>query len=423
MKNRKQSGQQVLAPGLTFPNGEKAASAPGKAVPAKRGAPDHPGPADKNGKALRLSVPDFSDLLRKPVCLEVDFPIAQINALSDLEGNAGKPIYQMSKWWARRRSSVFRAMLIAAATEAPDDAGEAAKLVWDQYYCNHQQTASFKKLKVLDCFMGGGTTLVEGSRLGMRMTGNDLNPVAWFVVKNELARSDPEQVKALFAEMEKQVGPQVQPFYTTTCPRGHKGRWIDERSGEETSLDPLDLSPAERMHYRWEGPEVIYTFWAKHGPCPARGCGHRTPIFKSLLIAEKKLSVQCMAIVCPHCGLSYDADLGETRMAPGAERVTTTDEPLFTELSQPVARLFKQYDQGSDQDSKKRIEALLKLLPDDPGLCCPGCGRFTGQRLLALVQGHHVTGRAAERKKKAFGIKKKAVQMYLLIHPDWLKGA
>ena len=24
-----------------------------------------------------------------------------------IEGNAGKPIYQMSKWWARRRSSVF----------------------------------------------------------------------------------------------------------------------------------------------------------------------------------------------------------------------------------------------------------------------------------------------------------------------------
>jgi len=54
------------------------------------------------GKAIRLPVPDFSDPYRPPVCLEVDFPIASINALSNLEGNAGKPIYQMSKWWARR---------------------------------------------------------------------------------------------------------------------------------------------------------------------------------------------------------------------------------------------------------------------------------------------------------------------------------
>jgi hypothetical protein len=130
---------------------------------------------EKLGKAIRLPVPDFADPVRKPSCLEVDFPIAQVNALSDLEGNAGKPIYQMSKWWARRRSSVFRSMLIAAATEAPEDSSEAAKLVWEHYYCNHQKAGSFKKLKVLDCFMGGGTTLVEGSRLGMQMTGVDLN--------------------------------------------------------------------------------------------------------------------------------------------------------------------------------------------------------------------------------------------------------
>jgi putative DNA methylase len=40
-------------------------------------------------------------------CLEVDFPILPVNQVAIIEGNAGKPIYQMSKWWARRRSSVF----------------------------------------------------------------------------------------------------------------------------------------------------------------------------------------------------------------------------------------------------------------------------------------------------------------------------
>ncbi|MHB1421273.1 MAG: DUF1156 domain-containing protein, partial [Bacillota bacterium] len=123
------------------------------------------------GKAVRLKVPDFSDPNRPKTCLEVDFPIAPINALSALEGNAGKPIYQMSKWWARRRSSVFRSTLIAAATEAPEDHAEAAKKVWDHYYANHQKAGSFKNLKILDNFMGGGTTLVEGARLGMQMYG------------------------------------------------------------------------------------------------------------------------------------------------------------------------------------------------------------------------------------------------------------
>jgi hypothetical protein len=45
------------------------------------------------------------------------FPILPVNQVAIIEGNAGKPIYQMSKWWARRLS-VFRSMLIAAATKA-----------------------------------------------------------------------------------------------------------------------------------------------------------------------------------------------------------------------------------------------------------------------------------------------------------------
>ena len=82
--------------------------------------------------------------------------------------NAGKPIYQMSKWLARRRISVFRAMLIAGASKAPEDPSEAAKQVWDVYYGNQQKKGAFKHIKVADPFMGGGTDAAEGSRLGVR---------------------------------------------------------------------------------------------------------------------------------------------------------------------------------------------------------------------------------------------------------------
>ena len=72
------------------------------------------------GKPVKLKVPDFTNPNRPKTCLEVDFPIIPINELSNLEGNAGKPIYQMSKWWARRRSSVFRSLLLSASMKAPD---------------------------------------------------------------------------------------------------------------------------------------------------------------------------------------------------------------------------------------------------------------------------------------------------------------
>ena len=379
---------------------------------------------DKLGKAVKLPVPDFTDPNRKPTCLEADFPIAQINALSNLEGNAGKPIYQMSKWWARRRSSVFRSMLVAAATEAPADPNEASKLVWDHYYCNHQKAGSFKHLKVLDCFMGGGTTLVEGSRLGMQMTGVDLNPVAWFVVKNELACSDPEQVKALFEEIERQVKPQIQPFYTTTCPRGHQGRWLDVETGETVSLDPIELPPDQRSRYRWEGPEVIYTFWAKHGPCQAKGCGHRTPIFRTPVIAEKKLSTGYAELTCPGCGTMFHAELGETRMAPGAERIIVEGDTSFTELTQDFARLLNDYDKGNANDTWERALALKAAAAQEPGLHCPHCSTFAGKRLADIFDRHAQPSlRATGRKKKDFALKSKPVQMYLLIHPEWMKGA
>lgn len=380
-------------------------------------------------KAIRLPVPDFSDPNRRKTCLEVDFPIAPINALSKLEGNAGKPIYQMSKWWARRRSSIFRAMLIAAGTEAPDNPEEAAKLVWDHYYCNHQKAGSFKKLRVLDPFMGGGTTLVEGSRLGFQLTGVDLNPVAWFIVKNELACSDPAQVKAFFDEIEAEVKPQIQPFYTTTCPRGHKGRWIDVRTDQPAppDLDPINLAPGERKHYRWEGPEVIYTFWAKHGPCAGsqgQPCGHRTPIFRSPVIAEKKLTAYYVPIDCPACGYQFHAELGETRMAPGCERVVVDSEFPFTEVTQAFAQELKDYSKGVAMEKRQRVERLLASIDAELGFQCPHCRAFAGTDVKRVLARHaKPSTRAGDIKKKDFGIESKHVFMYLLIDPKWFDGS
>lgn len=403
-----------------MPEAKRPAATPSAKSAPKKGNADWEPP--NLGKAKRLPVPDFSDPSRKPTCLEVDFPIAPINALSQLEGNAGKPIYQMSKWWARRRSSVFRSMLIAAGTEAPDNPEEAAKLVWDYYYANHQKAGSFRKLKVLDIFMGGGVTLVEGSRLGMQTTGVDLNPVAWFVCKNEVACSDPEQVKTLFDHIEAEVKPLVQPFYTTTCPRGHKGKWIDVETGQAVDVDPIDLPPGERKRYRWEGPEVIYTFWAKHVPCKGMGCDHRTPIFSSPVIAEKTLSTSYIALTCPSCGHQFQAEFGETRMAPGCERVVLDSEPSFTELSQPFTQMLNDYNKGTGDEKRERIMALIEKVQSEPGLRCPQCGSYAGDPVQRVLERHAQTRKTADIQKTHFKVQKTKVSMRLLIHPQWLQG-
>ncbi|MDC0404230.1 hypothetical protein OAM26_04275 [Porticoccaceae bacterium] len=340
------------------------------------------------GKKAQLESVDFSDPNRPLTCLEVDFPILPINQIAQIEGNAGKPIYQMSKWWARRRSSVFRSMLIAAATKAPDEPSESAKLVWDNYYANHQDNQAFRKLKVADIFMGGGTTLVEGARLGMQMTGNDLNPVAWLVVKNELADVDLDEVNKLFDHIEREVKPQIMPFYACEGPNGEKGKWTQRSTGKimDDDFDPLTLTPEERKDYAYEGPEVIYTFWAKHGPCAAPGCGHRTPLMTSPVVAVKSLSVKTWHDVeCQHCGSSFDLERQEARMAPDVPLVVSESEPPYA------------------------------IMDDAGGYQCPHCQHQYRDEAAAQK------GESSRLLKKMS--KNKKVDLSLLVHTDWLKGS
>jgi putative DNA methylase len=342
------------------------------------------------GKPWALESVDFSDPNRPKTCLEVDFPIVPINEIAQIEGNAGKPIYQMSKWWARRRSSVFRAMLLAAATKAPDDESEAASKIWKSYYGNHQNNPAFQKLQVGDLFMGGGTTLVEGSRLGMNLFGCDLNPVAWFVVKNEVTPVDVDEVKRLFAEIEAEVKPYVMPYFTCDGPEGEKGVWF-KRSATATGgweklsagFDIWTVSWQDRPQYRYEGPEIIYTFWAKHGPCESLSCGHRTPLMTTPVVAIKTLAVKHWPDFECDCGKTFDVEQFPARMAPDASLALSPDEKPFSSMN-------------------ARGE-----------FTCPHCGKVHTD-LAGRLRGDSVSlgGKASNKK----------VELTLLMHPDWLKG-
>ena len=327
------------------------------------------------GKPVTLETVDFSNPNRPKTCLEVDFPILPVNQVAAIEGPSSKPIYQMSKWWARRRSSVFRAMLIAGATKAPAEPTYASKLVWQSYYANHQRRGSFAEVKVADIFMGGGTTLVEGSRLGMQMVGNDLNPVAWFVVKQALANVDLGEVRRLFSDIEAEVKPQIMPYCYCDGPDGEKGTWTHllTKNLMPADFDPLTIPSEQRREYRYEGPEVIYTFWAKHGPCQVTGCGHRTPIMTSPVVAVKTLSVKHWEHACVKCGGEFHVEEDAARMAP--------DVPLYVAPS----------------------EHPFSVLDRRKGVVCPHCGH------AALVN----LGKGTNKK----------VELNLLVHPEWLAGS
>ncbi|MEI7466079.1 MAG: DUF1156 domain-containing protein [Burkholderiales bacterium] len=209
----------------------------------------------------------------------------------------------------------------------------------------------------------------------MQMIGNDLNPVAWFVVKQELANVDLEEVKKLLADIEAEVKPQIMPYFYCDGPDGEKGTWthLPTKKVMPAEFDPIAIPRDERNNYRYEGPEIIYTFWAKHGPCQVTGCGHRTPIMTSPVMAVKTISVKHWEHSCSKCGHEFHVEEDAARMAPDVPLYVAPDEQPFSVL-----------------DRKK-------------GVVCPHCGHTA---MVNLGKG-----------------KNKKVELTLLVHPQWLAGS
>ncbi|MBM4322260.1 MAG: DUF1156 domain-containing protein [Deltaproteobacteria bacterium] len=222
-----------------------------------------------------------------PRAIEVSFPIVEINRLAVPERNSFKPIYQMHKWFARRASCVFRAILLGSLKPAFKPDGTPTDLM-EEFYKDHTNDPDTAGKTVLDPFMGGGTTVVEALRLGCKVVGIDLNPVAWFIVKTEVEPVDLESLQSAFERLaERPVD------------------WNENKPLRETLLGlyRTEIEPGIEA-------DVIYTFWVKHAVCTDPNCKQQVPLFEDYIIARKTPSVRYHHdVTCPHCKKVYDWEI------------------------------------------------------------------------------------------------------------------
>ncbi|MBN2391964.1 MAG: DUF1156 domain-containing protein [Anaerolineae bacterium] len=213
--------------------------------------------------------------------IQTSFPITDINRLAERERHTFMPIYQMHKWFARRASCVFRAILLGASKPAGTD-------IMAEFYRNHTHDPDTNGLVVLDPFMGGGTTVVEAMRLGCKIVGIDLNPVAWFVVQTQIRPVDPASLQAAFdllaarpvAWSGKSVQETLLDQYRTACPQ----------CGDEA--------------------DIIYTYWVKSAICTNPTCGKQVPLFSDYRVSQRAVSVRYWRDVkCPRCEGRFDWEL------------------------------------------------------------------------------------------------------------------
>ncbi len=219
--------------------------------------------------------------------IEVGFPIVEINRLAVPERNSFKPIYQMHKWFARRASCVFRAILLGTLKPAHQPDGAPTDLM-AEFYKDHSDDPDTKDKVILDPFMGGGTTVVEALRLGCRVIGIDLNPVAWFIVKTEIEPVDPDALQAAFERLGAR-------------PVAWNGGW----PLKETLLGLYRTEVAGGIE-----ADVIYTFWVKSAICTDANCRREVPLFKDYIIAQKAPKIRYHRdAICPACKKTFDWEI------------------------------------------------------------------------------------------------------------------
>jgi len=183
-----------------------------------------------------------------------------------------RPLIAVHKWFARRPGSLFRALLLSEFVDTP---------LRDAYYASHDLPG----VCVADPFMGGGTPLMEANRVGCDVLGCDINPMSYWIVRQEIEHLDLQAYREAADALRRGLEDDVGRLYRTTCA----------------------VCGDANAHTK-------YFLWVKTISCG--NCGRDVNLFPGYLLAEDRRHPKNV-VVCPKCG-----DLSEcgNRSKPGTCR-------------------------------------------------------------------------------------------------------
>jgi adenine-specific DNA methylase len=87
---------------------------------------------------------------------------------------------------------------------------------------------AFPRRRIADPFMGGGTPLIEANRVGCDVQGFDINPMAAWIVREEIEHLDVTAYQRAASTLLDCLRAELDSFYRTDCP----ALWHQERTGE-----------------------------------------------------------------------------------------------------------------------------------------------------------------------------------------------
>ena len=196
-----------------------------------------------------------------------------------------RPVIAVHKWFARRPGTLFRALLLSEFAEPP---------LADSFYKSHQ----FKGIRIADPFMGGGTPLLEANRLGCEVIGFDINPMSYWIVRQEIEHLNLVVYRAAAHQLRNDLETRIGHLYRTVC---------------------QDCG-SSKAH-------VKYFLWVKIQSC--RFCGQDMDLFPGYLLAENRRHPQNV-FVCSHCGeLTETSDRKHPGFCQACNKPLTVKGPAY----------------------------------------------------------------------------------------------
>lgn len=180
-----------------------------------------------------------------------------------------RPVIGVHKWFARRPGTLFRALLLSEFATDP---------LRDTFYKPH----NFRGRTIADPFMGGGTPLLEANRIGCDVIGHDINPMSYWIVREEIEHIDLDGYRHAVRRIRKGLEESVGHMYKTRC-----------------------------VYCGSTEVPVKYFLWVKFQRCP--DCGTNVDLFPGYLLSRNRRHPKNV-LVCANCG---DLNEVESLIRPG----------------------------------------------------------------------------------------------------------
>ena len=138
-----------------------------------------------------------------------DIPLIAAMALKEKQIQQNyRPIIAVHKWFARRPGTLFRGLVLSEFGDRP---------LSECFF----EANDFPGRMVADPFMGGGTPLLEANRVGCDVQGFDINPMAAWIVREEIEHLDlpsyREAANALVEALSRILVPDTEPIVRFTA--------------------------------------------------------------------------------------------------------------------------------------------------------------------------------------------------------------